>query len=202
MARTEFGKNRTSCACHLCVTNCRFMPGFLIPADLDRLLPPNADPFKWAERNLLASPGAMVMKDGQIFRIPTLVPATKSDGSCMHLSDKNLCTIHENAPFGCAFFDCGPPPEGLSEAGLRAVMEEWRKCSSLYFLLWHHLNTRGKTQRSPEESRRRMREALEAEAEEQRKIEIAIERLEIMEREQPEQFVRLKKWSESLHDRE
>jgi len=37
--------------------NCRFMPGFLIPADLTRIIPPGADPVIWAEANLLASPG-------------------------------------------------------------------------------------------------------------------------------------------------
>ena len=35
--RTEFGVARTVCACSDCVANCRFVPGALIPADLNRI---------------------------------------------------------------------------------------------------------------------------------------------------------------------
>ena len=35
--RTEFGFERTACACSECAINCRFIPGYLIPADLDRI---------------------------------------------------------------------------------------------------------------------------------------------------------------------
>src|SRR6266446_1724770 len=108
MTRTEFGLERTTCACEVCKTNCRFMPGYLIPSDLDRMIPIGVDPLTWAEMNLLASPGALVMKNLQFFRIPTLVPSTKADGSCINLTPEGLCSIHETAPFGCAFFDCGP----------------------------------------------------------------------------------------------
>jgi len=55
------------------------MPGFLVPSDLDRMIPPTVNPLVWAESNLLASPGAKVMKNGLILRIHTLVPAVKKD---------------------------------------------------------------------------------------------------------------------------
>ena len=32
--RTEFGVPRTACGCEGCTSNCRHMPGYLIPADL------------------------------------------------------------------------------------------------------------------------------------------------------------------------
>lgn len=156
-ARTEFGYERTSCACNACVANCRFMPGFLIPSDLERMIPSDADPFEWAKTQLLASPGALAMKDGQTFRIRTLVPAVKrEDKTCIYLIG-DRCAIHTIAPFGCAFFDCGPDQRfELSSAGLKSVMEAWRD-NTLYAQLWLYLDTRGKRQYSPDVLRARMR---------------------------------------------
>lgn len=96
--RTEFGFPRTTCGCADCEVNCRYMPGFLIPADLERMIPEGADPFVWAEKNVLASPGALAMQGGKTFRIHTLVPATKKDGSCIHLAEDGRCLIHEVSP--------------------------------------------------------------------------------------------------------
>ncbi len=156
--RTEFGVARSSCACSDCQTNCKFMPGFLIPADLDRMIPPCTDPFEWAHTNLLASPGALVMKDGRMFRIGTLVPVVKPDGSCAHLTAEGRCDIWEIAPFGCAFFSCGPEPVGLSHRGLHAVMTAGDE--SLYNRLWRYLDLRGKRQKAPDILRRRMAAAM------------------------------------------
>jgi hypothetical protein len=76
------------------------------------MMPHDADPFERAEENLLASPGARVMDvaTGRQFRVGTLVPAKKADGSCIHLGEDGKCAIRAVAPFGCAFFDCGPNP--------------------------------------------------------------------------------------------
>src|SRR5665213_2208655 len=124
--RTEFGVFRTNCSCRTCLLNYQVMPGFLIPSDLDRIIPQGADPFLWAETNLLASPGATALKDGEIIQIPTLVPAIKEDRSCKFLSTLSQCTIHEIAPFGCAFFDCGPEVPGLSAKGIMEVYKATR----------------------------------------------------------------------------
>jgi hypothetical protein len=35
--RKEFGFVRTVCACGECTINCHFIPGYLIPADLERI---------------------------------------------------------------------------------------------------------------------------------------------------------------------
>src|SRR5258708_24937566 len=62
-AWTEFGYARTICACHDCAAGCRHLPGYLIPADLERLhnyLAPAEDLLAWARGHLLASPGALV----------------------------------------------------------------------------------------------------------------------------------------------
>jgi hypothetical protein len=134
------------------------MPGCLIPADLGRMIPKGIDPFKWAEENLLASPGALVMKDGEVFRIPTLVPAVQEDGACIHLTEDHQCSIHENAPFGCAFFDCGPEPKGLIDKGLVEIHKSFADVTNLYAALWIHLAYKGRVQRKPEELRAEMGE--------------------------------------------
>ena len=74
--RFEFGFRRTACACAACVNNCRHLPGYLVPADVPRiaLTLGYADVTEFARDHLLASLGALVMKDGERFRIPTLVP--------------------------------------------------------------------------------------------------------------------------------
>jgi hypothetical protein len=84
-ARTEFGFARTECSCPACVTYCRYMPGYLIPADLDRLrdaLGGGRPLMDWAEKHLRASPGAVVRTGSRLHRIRTLVPARGPSGSC------------------------------------------------------------------------------------------------------------------------
>ena len=155
--RTEFNVLRTECGCRTCRRNCMFIPGYLIPADLDRMIPAGADPLIWAESNLLASPGALVLQDGQPFRIPTLVPATKADGSCIHFRQRK-CQIWEVSPFGCAFFDCGPERDPhLSDKGLVEVLKAWLR-PSLYQEIHTHLWTSGKRQESANVLRERMAE--------------------------------------------
>jgi hypothetical protein len=164
MTRTEFGYERSTCGCRECQKNCRVMPGFLIPADLERIIPPGADPFEWAESNLLASPGALAVWNGEMFRIHTLVPAVKPDGSCIHLAGgkrNGRCQIHAVAPFGCAFFDCksragDTRDRNLSHSGLAAVHSAGP--ASLYHRLWEHLDARGKRQSAPEILRAKMKQ--------------------------------------------
>lgn len=160
--RQEFGVPRTNCSCKECQLNCQHMPGFLIPSDLDRIIPANADPYNWAEKNLLASPGALVLQKstGETFRIHTLVPAVKKDGTCINLKN-GLCTIHEAAPFGCAFFDCGPERENLSRKGLMEVAKAWKE-NALYARLWKYLSAQKFTQKAPEVLRARMQVQMES----------------------------------------
>jgi hypothetical protein len=132
------------------------MPGFLIPSDLTRMIPHGTDPIEYGMQHLLASPGAIAVKHGIEFRIPTLVPATKHDGSCKHLNGRS-CGIWEVSPFGCAFFDCGPERGELSRQGLMAVMQAWQK-PSLYQDVWNVLWEAGKRQHGPEVLRKLMGE--------------------------------------------
>jgi hypothetical protein len=140
--RVEFGAIRTKCSCSHCITNCKFIPGYLIPADLGRLIPPAGDPEEWARTHLRASPGAKLLRqhnDGrqEIIQIGTLVPAHNHDLSCHWLHD-GRCEIHANAPFACAYFDCGQSKQyadELSLKGINAIIAD-HNANGLYSRLW------------------------------------------------------------------
>jgi Fe-S-cluster containining protein len=162
VARQQFGFTRTSCDCHDCSVNCRFVPGMLIPHDLEPLrwaTGPEVLPADWARQNLLASPGALVASPKRgVFRIRTLVPARRPDGACKFLTADNRCAVHAVAPYGCAFFDAHMEKgEGLrrSRAGLVAIAED-AAVQSIYSQVWHLLHDEGLNAPSPEECRHRM----------------------------------------------
>jgi hypothetical protein len=163
-ARSEFGFDRTVCACDACTLNCHHIPGYLIPADLERMqqqLAPGEDLLAWAQRNLLASPGAVVLCLGQPVRIPTLVPARRADGVCNFLTDSGRCAIHAVAPFGCAFFDAHMPSaeaDRRSKRGLQAVLEAW-DTGGLYARLWVMLADAELVAPAPEVARQQLRQA-------------------------------------------
>ncbi|MGE0128941.1 MAG: hypothetical protein AB7U82_12755 [Blastocatellales bacterium] len=162
--RTEFGFTRTECTCKECVRNCNFMPGYLVPADIERIAEflSERDIVRFAFDNLLASPGATVIANGSILQIFTLVPARKLDGACRFLKD-DRCTIHAVSPFGCAYFSDEQTKEqadAISARGLMAVARAWRN-GDLYARLWLMLNEAGRVAPSPFESRARMRASLE-----------------------------------------
>jgi hypothetical protein len=178
--RTEFGAERTSCACDACQRCCRFLSAWLIPSDLERLIPSGVDPFKWAQSNLLASPGPLIVQVVEQeflsrrkpqrcerrlvrrwFRVPGLVLAANADGSCKFLSATGGCSIHEVNPFGCAFFDGhahrSPGSDRLLRAGLTSSIEVGPK--HLYHRLRQHLIRQGLVSPTPEAQRARMRRA-------------------------------------------
>lgn len=154
--RSEFGYPRTNCACPDCTECCRHVPGFLVPADLNRLhqhQAPDADLFDWARQHLLASPGALVARADQQFRIPTLVPARQPNGACIFLTEEGLCRVHAMSPFGCAFFDTHMPSgeaTARSTAGLRSVLDAWTSMDS-YAEIWEDLAREGRRAPAPEE---------------------------------------------------
>lgn len=145
-ARTEFGYKRTVCACAECVDNCRYIPGYLIPADVKRISQHlgHTNLVEFAFKYLLASPGATVMQAGHIFQIPTLVLRRKADGSCIFLDENNRCRVHAVSPYGCAFFEVHQSHDEANERssrGLREIAEQWsiRKDESIYTMLWRLL---------------------------------------------------------------
>lgn len=99
---------RTKCGCSTCSSHCLEQPGYLIPGDFERI----RDYLDAAGRgdevtNFVASPGAVVANSetGVRSRVGTIVPARRPDGACAFLDAQGRCTIHEVAPYGCAFFD-------------------------------------------------------------------------------------------------
>src|SRR5215469_6537098 len=162
--RTEFGVERTSCACQACQRCCRFLSAWLIPSDLERLIPSGANPFKWAESNLLASPGPLVVQVVEQefrscsempkcarrfvrrrFRVPSLVLSANADGSCKFLSTTGGCSVHEVSPFGYAFFDGHARRSQVGDHLLRAGLNSLIEAGSehLYHRLRRHLIRKG-----------------------------------------------------------
>ena len=165
-AREEFGFARTVCDCLECSINCHFIPGYLIPADLERIAGHLGceNLVEFAAENLLASPGATVFDRGRVRQIPTLVPARRSDGACKFLDADNRCTIHEVSPFGCAFFDAHQSKvesDYRSGSGLVQVDRAWRE-EHPYSRLWLLLEALGKVGPSPVAARARLQQALAA----------------------------------------
>ncbi len=162
--RTEFGFVRTECACPECRQNCRDIPGYLIPDDIERVSRhlgyPDAGEF--AYRHLLASPGATVMgAGGRIFQIPTIVPRRKEeDGSSVFLNAEGRCSIHAVSPFGCAMFDCHQSDEEAnrrSGRGLQEIARHWAAGAvSAYTVLWRLLYEAGRRAIPPHVARQRM----------------------------------------------
>ncbi len=135
--REGHGFQRTECACAFCTAPCRHVPGSLDPADLERLCPPGQDLFAWAEAHLRA------VTDKPF---PTLVPARGPDGHC-HWHFDGKCTVHDRAPYSCAFFDSHMADAEVrrrSAATVRA-REEDAAADGLYHRLWQHLRRLGLT---------------------------------------------------------
>lgn len=146
--RTEFGFQRTKCACELCSFYCRIMPGFLVPSDLQRLCPPEADLMAWAREHLRASQGfRLVGPGGAVLQIPSLVPAKNASGHCHWLQPDGRCGVHEDSPYGCAFVDQHMKDSEAgrrNEAGRLARMEDFA-AGGPYSQVWHMLMKEGLT---------------------------------------------------------
>lgn len=167
------GFKRTICSCGECAINCRFIPGYLLPEDLDNIATFHGarfNPFldwngqdesfrQFILSNFLASPGALVAKAGRIFRIRTIVPARGDFGWCRFF-DGRLCNIHPVAPFGCAFFDSHQKQSksnSISAMGLELIARLWEtQPRSLYCEIWNDLHVRGLRAPAPEDCRNRM----------------------------------------------
>jgi Fe-S-cluster containining protein len=122
------------------------------------------DVFKWAEKHLYASEGAVVrlpgspLKDGSnAMRIPTLVPKSRKNGHCIHYTRKGECAIHADSPFGCRMFDCKMPIQNAKELSLFAVsrlgsmwaavledrQDSLNTAETIYAATFIHLSSRG-----------------------------------------------------------
>jgi hypothetical protein len=136
--RSEFGFQRTECSCGQCALFCRVKPGYLIPGDLERLIPPGEDAFAWAKVHLrarLVAPGG----------IPSLVPARQANGHC-HWLHQGRCLVWQNSPYACAFFGhLGNEQIELRNQAGRAARKEAFEQNTLYAQIWHVLKEAGLT---------------------------------------------------------
>jgi hypothetical protein len=136
--RSEFGFERTECGCAACSMFCRLKPGYLVPGDLERLIPPGHDPVVWAKVHLRAR---LVQPGG----LPSLVPARQSNGPC-HWLESGKCAVWRNSPYGCAFFGhlTEEEAQARNQAG-RAARQEAFERNALYAQIWHALKDAGLT---------------------------------------------------------
>ena len=140
---------RTTCACELCRAPCRTMPGSLAPGDLEAMAAHcgvrGDDALPWFLEHFAASEGAMVMRQGKLFRIPTIVPQQDERGHCVFLRADGMCAVHPVSPFGCSRHDMHMDrQEGdrRSKALLAAALNDSR-----YRKHWLILNAAGKVPR-------------------------------------------------------
>lgn len=162
--RIMFGFARTECACDECALNCRFIPGYLIPTDLDAMTAHLGyeSVLTFALEHLLASPGATVMADGEVFQIPTLVPARQTNGACKFLTKENHCAVHAVSPFGCSHFDVHQSKVEADERslrGLHAIAQEW-SAGGLYARVWAILHAMKRDAPAPQQARTLLQQAL------------------------------------------
>jgi len=164
---------RNVCGCKVCQVHCAVMPSFLLPEDIipymiaTDFVPENGEEvavtieevMPWARDNLLASDGTYVRvpNSDQVVSIPTLVPASRKNGSCVHFNQKSrLCGIHGDAPFGCRMFSCSMDEQranGLSSFAAARLAKMWDKLhedtdelsvpEGLYSAIWLQLDQDG-----------------------------------------------------------
>lgn len=161
--RTTFGFPRTECACTECTLNCQHIPGYLIPRDLAAIAAQLGyeNLLTFALENLLASPGATVMANGEIFQIPTLVPARQTNGACKFLTPENRCAIHVASPYGCSHFDVhqsNAEADERSLMGLSAIAREWAR-GGLYARIWTILHAMKHDATAPEQARAQLQQS-------------------------------------------
>lgn len=133
--------NRTVCACDQCVKCCKQQPGYALPGEPERIAERVGKP---VEELFWASPGATVMdtRTKIVSQIRTITPQFK-DGRCVLLGPDDRCTVHDIAPFGCAYFDTHQGrTEGHNRSvhGLKILMNDpdYAKLRSRLPLATHH----------------------------------------------------------------
>jgi Fe-S-cluster containining protein len=124
---------RTVCTCEKCVECCS-RPAHLIPSDIKRIAdflaeksrvdaPADATIFFRASSGTSISIRDRRRNTIHTTMIPTITPRTGPNGRCVFLDDANRCTIHDVAPFGCAFFDMHMPKEEADKRSWWGVRE-------------------------------------------------------------------------------
>lgn len=116
---------RTKCGCTGCRECCTTHPGYLIPGDIEMVARHLDQPVSAILHRFAASPGAVVAdkQTGAQYRIPTIIPAPDEHGRCNFLDERGRCSIHDAAPFGCAYFDVHQSKPVAMERSMWALRE-------------------------------------------------------------------------------
>ena len=156
-----YGFMSTTCACDACQEKCEFVSGMVSPQDMLRWQRALKEGFDaWAMYHLAASPGAIVLQNGQTRRIHTVVMARRQDtGACVMFLPSRRCGMHEDAPYGCSHFDCTMDLHEGTQRSYAALVDidlDWAT-NGPYSQLWTQLQALGKTVEAPEVARQRLR---------------------------------------------
>lgn len=174
---------RSSCSCEGCKACCKYMPGMLIPGDLETIAAKAEEEavrgddqewFRWrnnrteayvkfAEEHFQASDGALVVYQRKKIRIPTLTPRLTEKG-CVFLDEQERCKIWEYAPFGCSHFsvhDDANEANSKSSFALQLIMTAHETPDDWYGKFWRWLNQQGMIPPPLAERRKKLHEVLE-----------------------------------------
>jgi Fe-S-cluster containining protein len=97
---------RTTCACENCVRCCKRQPGALAAGDYERIRLYLQATDNELQSKLCASPGSIIKRldTGRTERVGSITPRMHK-GRCVFLDERDRCSIHAVAPFGCSMFD-------------------------------------------------------------------------------------------------
>lgn len=162
MTQMQYGFARTVCACDSCRGYCAHLSGMVSPADLERWraggMPHSYHNVEcWLMDALAASPGALVLHQGQVKRIHTIVPRRLPSGACVLWGPRGACSIHQDAPYGCGWFDSHmsrAEADPRSLRALEAIAADFAQ-GGPYSQLWQALHDAGHVVEGPEAARRR-----------------------------------------------
>jgi hypothetical protein len=112
--------------------------------------------------HVVASEGAVVWsRERGFFRIRTLVPAARENGTCGFLAG-DRCSVHDVSPFACACCDPhmdGTAGEARSRAMLLAILEDQER-DGPYARLWRLAHQLGRVATPLNERKQRLRAVL------------------------------------------
>ncbi|MBL0928442.1 MAG: hypothetical protein IBJ11_12460 [Phycisphaerales bacterium] len=158
---------RTACTCRMCSISCEHLPGALAPPDLEPISRQLGftDIHAFAREHLEASEGATLkMNDGRIVSLPTLVPKSRDDGSCLFYRG-GRCTIHAVSPFGCAHVDAHMPEQEFARRANHSyeLLLDDLEAGGAYTRVVADLRARGLTAKPLAERRERLVQAMKRE---------------------------------------
>ena len=103
----EFGFKRTVCSCRMCRLLCEHEPGYLVPSDLTRLIPPEVESVRLGGRTFEGKSRIRRVFNRFWDRSVDPVSGAREEGLSGHCHwyEQGRCVVHDRSPFGCAYLD-------------------------------------------------------------------------------------------------